>query len=142
METNCERRRRKLLVLATQKGGVKGIATAAGLSPASLEQVIKGTLLPMKKVGQGRSPRNLGDSAARSIEGAFKLERGWFDNDAEAVDMTGPEFLLLGYFRALDANLQALVIENVREAAERKAAIAETLAQTIRLASKTTPAPR
>ena len=139
METNAERRRRKLVILSTQKGGLANIAARADLNPDTLEQVVKGTLLPPKKGSGERSPRSLGDSAARAIEAALDLERGWFDNDCETVDMTGPELLLLGYFRMLDEPLQRLVIEQVREAAERRAAIAESLATALKTQNLTPP---
>lgn len=139
METNAERRRRKLRTLVTKHGGYPALGALVGLSAESLEQVVKGTLLPPKKGGGERTPRGIGDSAARAIEGALNLERGWFDNDPEAVDMTAPELLLLGYFRLLDDKMQALVIENVREAAERRAALSESLAQALKHAGATAP---
>lgn len=77
METNAERRRRKLTELCNSRG-LKRVAERAGLSAASLDQIIKGVLLPPKKDGT-RSQRNLGDDAARKIEDAEGLGRGWFD---------------------------------------------------------------
>lgn len=82
METSSERRRRKLAELCDQRG-IKNIAERAGLSPASLDQIIKGVLLPPKKDGS-RSPRSLGDDAARKIEDAEHLGRGWFDESPSA----------------------------------------------------------
>lgn len=79
METSAERRRRKLTWLC-DKRGLKQVAERAGLSPASLDQIIKGVLLPPKKDGS-RNPRALGDDAARKIEDAEKLGTGWFDRD-------------------------------------------------------------
>lgn len=46
--------------------------------------------------------------------------------------MTGPELLMLGYFRLLDSSMQQIVIENIREAAERRAAVTEGLAAALR----------
>jgi hypothetical protein len=132
METNAERRKRKLAVLATEHGGLEVIAQRAELSAESLVQVVKGTLLPPKRGSTDRSPRALGDSAARAIEGAFNLGRGWFDNDPGPDEMTARELLMLGYFRLLDENMQTLVIENVREASERRAALAESFAAALR----------
>lgn len=77
METSAERRRRKLAQLCEQKG-LRAVAARAGVSAASLDQIIKGVLLPPKKDGS-RSPRSLGDDAARRIEDAERLGRGWFD---------------------------------------------------------------
>lgn len=77
METNAERRRKKLADLCAQRG-LKQVAERAGLSAASLDQIIKGVLLPPRKDGT-RNPRNLGDDAARKIEDAEGLGLGWFD---------------------------------------------------------------
>ena len=132
METNAERRRRKLKALGLSRGGLVAVAERAGLSPESLEQVVKGTLLPPKKGSGERTPRSLGDSAARAIEAAHDLERGWFDNDSETEDMTAAELLLLGYFRMLDPQLQAAVVETVRETAEKRAALQEALASALK----------
>lgn len=77
METNAERRRRKLTQLCGERG-LKNIAYRAELNPATLDQIIKGVMLPPKKDGS-RSQRNLGDEAARRIEDAEGLGRGWFD---------------------------------------------------------------
>lgn len=77
METNSERRRRKLAEICAEKG-IKEVAESAGLNWASLDQVIKKELLPPKKDGT-RSPKNLGNEAARKIETAQNLGIGWFD---------------------------------------------------------------
>lgn len=131
VETNDERRKRKLADLISRNGGIDAVALAAGLNRASLDQVLKGVLLPPKRGSTERSPRALGDSSARAIERAFHLERGWFDNDLEELDMTPKELQLLGYFRELDQALQALIIERVRETAEKKAALEEGLAKAL-----------
>jgi SOS-response transcriptional repressor LexA len=83
METNAERRRRKLTALCEERG-LKNVAARSEVSAASLDQIIKGVLLPPKKDGS-RSPRNLGDDAARKIEDAESLGRGWFDLPDEAT---------------------------------------------------------
>lgn len=81
METNAERRTRKLRELAAKtEGGLRGIAAAAEVNFDSLDQVTKGVLLPPKKDGS-RSPRKLGDGTAEQIEEALGLPRGWFDSD-------------------------------------------------------------
>lgn len=77
METSSERRRKKLTQLCEQRG-LKAVAERSGVSAAALDQIIKGVLLPPKKDGS-RSPRSLGDEAARKIEDAEGLGRGWFD---------------------------------------------------------------
>lgn len=77
METGAERRRRKLKDLCEEHGR-PAVAEAAGMSAVYLEQIIKGVLLPEKADGT-RSPRSLGDRAARAIEKAFELPEGWFD---------------------------------------------------------------
>lgn len=77
METNADRRRRKLASLCDERG-LRAVAERAGLNYQSLEQIIKGVLLPPKQDGT-RSPRKLGDDAARKIEEAEGLGLGWFD---------------------------------------------------------------
>lgn len=143
METNAERRRRKLTTLCDSRGGVEAVAEQCGLSAGGLDQIIKGVLLPLKKGDSTRSARSLGDSAARAIERALELERGWFDNDPQEIDVKPKELLLLGYFRELDVDLQTLVIENVRQTAEKRAELAESLAAALRPnAAVKPPAPR
>lgn len=81
METNDERRKRKLRQLS-EMYGLDALAEAAGLKgPESLDQILKGAKLPPKKADGSRSERNLGDDSARKIELALDLERGWFDED-------------------------------------------------------------
>lgn len=84
METNAERRRRKLIELCKKHGGYTAVAEKAGVTPATLDQVIKGVLLPAKQDGT-RSPRALGNANAHAIEDAYDLGRGWFDA-VETVD--------------------------------------------------------
>jgi len=86
METNSERRRRKLAEICAQKGLHK-VAENAGLNWASLDQIIKKTLLPARKDGS-RSAKNLGDDAARKIERAENLGEGWFDSVSNAIPAT------------------------------------------------------
>lgn len=88
METNAERRTRKLAALCAIKG-VKEVAEKAGLNPESLSQILKGVKLPPKKDGT-RSARSLGDPAARKIEDAEQLGRGWFDLPDPEVDQIAP----------------------------------------------------
>ena len=83
METKATRRLRKLQEIA-DKHGADTVAVRAGLSPAYLRQIIKGTKLPAKKDGT-REPRMLGDAAARSIESAYGLPVGWFDTDGDVA---------------------------------------------------------
>jgi AraC-like DNA-binding protein len=83
METKATRRLRKLQEIADRHGADE-VAVRAGLSPAYLRQIIKGTKLPAKKDGS-REPRMLGDAAARAIESAYTLPRGWFDTDGDVA---------------------------------------------------------
>lgn len=78
METIAERRRRKLIALAQANGGLSRLARACDVSAASLDQVIKQTLMQPKQDGT-RSAKALGDASARKIEDALHLGRGWFD---------------------------------------------------------------
>lgn len=86
METNTQRRTRKLIKLC-ESSGTKNIAERSGLSVLYLDQIIKGVLLPVKKDGT-RSERRLGDDAARKIEQAEGLGHGWFDQP-EAENVVG-----------------------------------------------------
>lgn len=110
METSAERRRRKLTQLCRERG-VKNVADRAGVSWQSLNQVIQGTLLPAKKDGS-RTPRSLGDDAARKIEDAERLGLGWFDaadhQPATAVTAAAPSVTLLQALQVLDDTLSAL----------------------------------
>ena len=85
METSDERRKRRLASLCEQHGGVRAVAELSGVAWATLDQILKGTLLPAKGDGT-RSPRALGDANARAIEDAMDLGRGWFDWPFDAVD--------------------------------------------------------
>jgi AraC-like DNA-binding protein len=87
METASERRRRKLQKLCDEHT-VEVVAERSGLSSASLMQIIKRFTLPRKKDGS-RSPRGLGNKAARDIETAFRLGLGWFDQDDESPTRGG-----------------------------------------------------
>lgn len=114
METASDRRKRKLRELSALVGGVRVIAERASVNEASLDQVIKGVLLPPKKDGS-RSPRSLGDSTAHAIEDAFELGRGWFDSDG-----AGPS---IGAYERLQALLalikQKYCDDNAAELARR-----------------------
>jgi hypothetical protein len=103
METCAERRKRKLLALAKEKGGVAVIASDCGMSSGALSQIAAGTLLPAKKDGERRE-KGLGDDAARAIEQRYGLERGWFDADdlrRPDVDLETSLEFLSSYLRAL-----------------------------------------
>lgn len=85
METQADRRLRKLRWLCLtfkDKGGLQFVADEAQLNANTLDQVLKGALLPPKADGT-RSPRKLGDRAVEQMEAspALGLGRGWFDTD-------------------------------------------------------------
>jgi hypothetical protein len=87
MDTNDEVRRRRLARLCREtEGGLIAVASNAGLSFASLDQIMKKVLLPEKKGDKTRSARSLGDKAARTIEAANGLAPGWLDWPLETVD--------------------------------------------------------
>lgn len=94
MESADERRRRKLSALC-QRYGLRTVAERAKINPNTLDQVLKGVLLPPKQDGS-RSPRALGDESVQKIEVAFGLPDGWFDA-AEAVPLSKAA-LALGQF--------------------------------------------
>lgn len=82
METRAERRLRKLRTLASDTpGGIRALADVAGLNWQTLDQILKGVQLP------SGNPRSLGDRAARSIEDAMRLGRGWFDAGDEQSEL-------------------------------------------------------
>jgi hypothetical protein len=125
VETNNERRLRKLTNLCSAHGGPAAVAKRSGLNPASLRQILNGIELPRKLDGS-RSERGLGDPAARAIEEAYDLGRGWFDND-EVGKMEPRELQLIGLFRELDEALQRIVVDNVREVVEERARMVERM---------------
>lgn len=86
METNDERRKRRLQALCDDNGGVKLVAAKARLGWEGLDQILKGALLPMKADGR-RERRSLGNPAARAIEAAYDLGIGWLDWPFAAVDL-------------------------------------------------------
>lgn len=90
------------------------------MSAQSLDQILKGVLLPAKSDGS-RSPRKLGDAAAHKIEDAYKLGRGWFDvDDRVSTDApTSPRLQLLGYFDELPPIEQLALVEHARSHAAR-----------------------
>jgi len=85
MDTNAEIRRRRLAELCATEGGVQAVAAVAGMNWQALDQILKKVLLPAKADGT-RTPKSLGDDAARKLEDAFDLGRGWFDWPFEGVD--------------------------------------------------------
>jgi len=116
METNDETRKRRLRVLCDMHGGVRQVAQQSGIAWATLDQILKGTLLPAKADGT-RSPRSLGDANARAIEEAFKLGRGWFDWPFDAVDFRAYESLDELERGAVQGAMNAAI----KDIAERKA---------------------
>lgn len=115
METSDERRKRRLASLCEQYGGVRAVADLSGVAWATLDQILKGTLLPAKGDGS-RSPRALGDANARAIEDAMKLGRGWFDWPFDTVDFKSYDALNdteRGY-------VQARMVAAIEECAAKK----------------------
>lgn len=88
METNAERRRKKLETFCNERG-LKAVAEAAGLNWQYIDQAIKKTLLPAKKDGT-RGYRKMSDEAFEKIEDAFKLGRGWFDGMGDKTPSAAP----------------------------------------------------
>lgn len=86
MDTNEEIRLRRLRQLCRETdGGVRAVASKAGLNWATLDQIIKRVPLPPKADGTV-SARNVGTTIARQIEESFELGEGWFDWPFEGVD--------------------------------------------------------
>lgn len=115
METASARRRRKLDHLIEQHG-LPALAAAAKVNPAYLAQIKHGVLLP-PKVDGSRSPRALGDAAARAIETALGLEAGWFDapdNDIEQFD--ADTLLFAGFYQGMSGEERATLRELCRVA--------------------------
>lgn len=80
METNDERRLRKLVAICQQHGRLV-VADRAEVNEQTLYQIIE------RKMGSRmKNPKQLGDDIARKIEAAFDLGRGWFDWPFDAVD--------------------------------------------------------
>lgn len=131
METNDQRRKRKLSDLCAEFG-IDAIASDSGLSAEYLRQILNGTLLPKKGDGT-RSPRKLGDEAARSIEEKRGLGIGWFDNDRDDIPMTPRELLMLGHFRNLPNDLQDFLVEQAANAVERQAAALMHMRDTLKI---------
>jgi hypothetical protein len=139
METNDERRLRKLKELCSAKGGHVSVAQTAGLKPVYLDQIIKGVTLPPKKGDGSRSERALGNTAARAIEEAYQLGHGWFDNDGDDVDMNPKELELVALFRQLgDPVLQDLHLEKIRDSVAQRNQLLENARE--RTPSKFAPA--
>lgn len=84
-DTNAEIRRRRLEELCGRHGGVRPVAEHAKMNWQALEQVLRKAPLPKREDGQ-QSYKSLGDAAARKLEDAFDLGRGWFDWPFQGVD--------------------------------------------------------
>ena len=76
MKTIDEIRRLNLIEAIARAGTAKALAEKADLSAAYISQVKNGQ--PDSKTG---NPKNLGDEAARKIEKAVGVTRGWMDVD-------------------------------------------------------------
>ena len=133
METASSRRKRRLQELCDAHGGFAAVAEKAKVSGPTLDQILKGTLLPPKKDGT-RSERSLGAALAAKIEGAFNLPRGWFDVAVESEiltpfrDLNAFEAQLVTLFRRLpndDERHEYLVLLN--KAVDKEGAPASVL---------------
>ena len=103
MEPNSTLRQRKLKALAEKykaQGGLAYIAAMIEANPASLDQVVKGTLIKAKADGT-RSAKSLGHATARKIELAFNLGVGWFDSPEEAAKLAPDAWAIAESFNAL-----------------------------------------
>lgn len=88
MDTNAERRRKKLEALCAELGQ-KFVAEKASLNWQYIDQAIKKTLLPPKKDGT-RGFRKMSDEAFQKIEAALDLGSGWFDDLGTPNTVPGP----------------------------------------------------
>lgn len=133
METNAERRRRKLIEVCRDHGGEARVAELAGLNADALKQIVRGykSSHPPKSGIDAPSTRGLGDTAARAIERALTLERGWFDNDGDTM-MTPQEVELVGIFRQLNEPAKAVVMDTLRAARDEMQRQAERIAEGLR----------
>lgn len=114
MDTNAEIRRRRLAELCATEGGVRAVATAAGMNWQSLDQILKAVLLPAKADGT-RVPKALGDDAARRLEEVFNLGRGWFDWPFEGIDFK--KWAVLNDFQR--AMVQGRMVAAIEEALQK-----------------------
>ena len=103
MEPNSTLRQRKLKALAEKykdQGGLAHIAAMIEANPASLDQVVKGTLIKAKADGT-RSAKSLGHATARKIELALNLGVGWFDSPEETAKLAPDAWAIAESFNAL-----------------------------------------
>lgn len=84
-DTNAEIRHRRLTELCDKHDGVRAVAQRAGMNWQALDQVLRRAKLPKRDDGV-QSHKSLGDAAARKLEDAFSLGRGWFDWPFSGVD--------------------------------------------------------
>lgn len=144
LETNAERRRRKLKDFCAENGGHVKVAEKAELSAATLLQYINANKSSHAPKAGGRSPseRGMGDAAARAIEEAFGLERGWFDNEIDTMIRTAQEQELLAIFRQFPEDRRRATVQVLREQISELEREAELLAERLRRAAKVPPQER
>lgn len=137
METNDQRRRRKLGELANTHG-LEALAKAARetdatlkTSAASLKQVVQGYASSFELGNGSRSERGLGDRVARAIETAFQLGTGWFDNDIEQM-LTPEEQHIMGLYRRLSEASRQMVLESMNRALAGEQRLAERMRSQIK----------
>lgn len=114
METNEERRRRKLEALI-QHHGADAIAAKAELSAEYLDQIVKKRLLPPKADGT-RSARTLAEDAARRIERGLGLATGWLDWPLDGV----PPSLYYALTERERGELEARTVDLIEEIMTRR----------------------
>lgn len=120
METNEERRRRKLEALIKHYGA-ETIATKAKLNSAYLDQIVKKRLLPMKADGT-RSARTLAEDAARRLEEGLGLATGWLDWPLDGVPLTSYYALTERERGEFEARAVDLIDEIIAKRSKRSAA--------------------
>ncbi|AVQ84593.1 transcriptional regulator [Variovorax sp. PMC12] len=103
------------------EGGIRAIGDEAKVNWQTLDQVLKGTLLPPRADGS-RSPRRLGHEAAMKIEDALELGRGWFDSNSAIPSHLNPGNIAL---KKLGAGTPIVPGEKVSLASLRGAELVE-----------------
>jgi hypothetical protein len=115
-DTNEEVRRRRLLQLAEQVGGLEVVASVAGLSAQNLDHIVK----RRRASGGEKKTIAVGDKVARRIELGFKLDPGWMDWPFAAVPFHAWTKLQEQDRGFAQAGLLAAIKERIGDAAPEK----------------------